>query len=168
MLVKFFTCAPGSCWIFQQWWILKARLEPENYLTLVESPLFLCFAAGFAVRLYTMITTHALELPDCWVFSPVEATSVLTVGRGGDNLLVFYLHFETFLLWWLKNCIFTPISKGNISVLKFYCKCKTETHPLAPITVGLPTSNNETVVANIPGEPCQAVRFPGITSVDLD
>lgn len=51
-----------------------------------------------------------------------------------------------------KELYFTPISKGNISILKFYCKCKTETHPLAPVTVGLPASNNETVIANIPGE----------------
>lgn len=76
----------------------------------------------------------------------------LTVGRGRDTILVFYLRFETFLLWWLKNCIFIPISKGNISVLKFYFKWKTETHPLAPITVDLPANNNETVVANVPGE----------------
>lgn len=66
-----------------------------------------------------------------------------------------------------EELYFTPISKGNISILKFYCKCKTETHPLAPITVGLPASNNETVIANIPRER-QAACFPGITSVDLD
>lgn len=67
-----------------------------------------------------------------------------------------------------EELYFTPISKGNISILKFYCKCKTETHPLAPITVGLPASNNETVIANIPRErPARQLAFQELPQLIL-
>lgn len=46
-------------------------------------------------------------------------------------------------------------------LLQMFLKKK---HPLAPVTIRLPASSNETVIANVVRAICQTAYFPGIVS----
>lgn len=63
---------------------------------------------------------------------------------------------------------FAPISKGTFLFWNFIANVKQKPTPLAPVTIGLPASNNEIVMANVQGEhPARQIAFQELPQLIL-